>query len=208
MTNQPADRRASRFGRLALVAQGNQAPAEAAPTPQAARAPRSKKIPNDEPQPTAGRGTRPGGPPPGTSWLTAYLPAELFEDMRSAYVWELDNTAEPETSIARWISRAMIRHARRTKAERLALAEAMPEAEVPGLTGHMRRAYTITDEAISALDDAVTADRKTGDVGTLTAAVTVAVWADVEAARTAAGGHLAPVTGRLPSKPRRAEARR
>lgn len=154
------------------------------------------------------RGTRPGGAPAGTSWLTTYLPLELHSAMRDAYMWQLDHTTTPATSIARWIGQAVMAHCQRTPQERADMAEARPVAQVAGTKGHAVRPYAVPVAALDALAEAEVTDRAQGISTVRNGTATTAIWVAVEETRRDAGGTLPHYIGRLPSKPQVAATRK
>jgi len=142
--------------------------------------------------------------PVGIYWKPA-----VWDLARSAYVADLDTDPDSPDAFLGWLDRALERHARRTPAERAAIAEA-PLPQSAGTRKSFNKAHPLRESTIGALEEAIVADRRElGRVVPRSGFAQEAVIAAAEEARGRFGRALPPPPAKLSNRPpRRMPARR
>lgn len=129
-----------------------------------------------------------------------YFHPATFNDAKSAYLADLDNTGpDAADSIARWIAGALDIYAAGNTQERAQIAESLPEETREG--SGFTRSFELPDDTISARDAAITEDRRNGRTSSRSSFATEAIRHAIEQARARNGGVLPPAPDRLPNKP-------
>ena len=175
----------------AAVEKAPQPPKKAPQSPQAARpAPKPAAVTNNTEVRTA-----------TTTRAGIYFHPATFNDAKSAYLADLDNTGpDAADSIARWIAGALDVFAAGTTQERAQIAESLP-AEARGEGSGFTRSFELPDATIAARDVAITEDRRNGRTSSRSSFATEAIRHAIEQARARNGGVLPPAPDRLPNKP-------
>ena len=182
------------------------APAPAAPAAAVEKAPQPpKKAPKSpqaaRPAPKPAAATTTEVRTATTTRAGIYFHPATFNDAKSAYLADLDNTGpDAADSIARWIAGALDVYAAGTPQERAQIAESLP-AEARGEGSGFTRSFELPDDTIAARDLAITEDRRNGRTSSRSSFATEAIRHAIEQARARNGGVLPPAPDRLPNKP-------
>ena len=181
------------------------APAPAAPAAAVEKAPQPPKKAPQSPQaarPTPKPAAAAAEARTATTTRTGiYFHPATFNDAKSAYLADLDNTGpDAADSIARWIAGALDVFAAGTTQERAQIAESLP-AEARGEGSGFTRSFELPDDTIAARDLAITEDRRNGRTSSRSSFATEAIRHAIEQARARNGGVLPPAPDRLPNKP-------
>lgn len=139
--------------------------------------------------------------PSGHRRLGTYWKRAVFDRARSAYVVDLDALDDPPVGFARWVEAAIMKHVRRTPAQRAAVAIELSTYEVAG--AGVQRSLTLSEEVISAAEAAIVADRQAGRLISLSQFITETAYSEALAAEHRYGRPLPDPPARLPTRPSR-----
>lgn len=174
------------------------APAPATPNPAAPTEPSAVlATPPATPTPTSST-------PPGSLTkpsVGVYIQASTFDDAKSAYLYDFDHRAGPET-LSRWVEAALVAHLGRGPAGRVEVAAQLGDEPKTRSRGVQRR-FEISAETLADIDAALVADRQVTRVMSVSQLVVEAIRAATAVARQEAGGTLPPAPARLPNRLRR-----
>lgn len=163
------------------------------------------KHPGAHPAAGAQSDVAPGAGPireSGTTRLGIYWHLDTFREAKSAYLADLDTQRAAPDSFARWIDRAITRHAALSVTRRATLAAKLADQDKSGRGGS--RSFSVAATTVEAMEAAIVADRKEAKrITTRTEFVSQAVRIATTDARKRNGGALPPPPSRLPNKPPR-----
>jgi hypothetical protein len=156
----------------------------------------------------------PTGPPPrrrsapttrtgDITRLGTYWRLHTFEGAKSAYLVDLDQLRAAPDSFARWVDRAIRRHADLTPEKRASLVRKLP-AEAGDAAS---RSFHVAAATVDAMEAAIVDDRRHGRILSRTEFVSEAVRAATADAQKRYGGELPPAPARLPNRPPRSGSR-
>jgi hypothetical protein len=131
--------------------------------------------------------------------LGTYWRLSTFQGAKSAYLADLDQLRDAPDSFARWVDRAIRRHADLTPEKRGSLVRKLP-AETGDAAS---RSFHVPSSTVDAMEAAIVDDRRGGRVLSRTEFVSEAVRAATAEARKRYGQDLPPAPARLPNKPPR-----
>jgi hypothetical protein len=139
-----------------------------------------------------------------TAEVGIYWHPAVWDLARSAYVADLDTDDDSPGSFVGWLDRALDRHARRTPAERAALADTARRDDTSESRKPFNRAHHLGASTVQAAENAIITDR--GDLGRMVSVsefVREAVVAAAADARRRYGRDLPPPPARLSNRPPR-----
>jgi hypothetical protein len=131
--------------------------------------------------------------------LGTYWRLSTFQGAKSAYLADLDQLRDAPDSFARWVDRAIRRHADLTPDKRGSLVRRLP-AEAGDAAS---RSFHVGSTTVDAMEGAIVDDRRHGRVISRTEFVSEAVRAATVEARKRYGQDLPAAPARLPNKPPR-----
>jgi hypothetical protein len=136
--------------------------------------------------------------PVGIYWKPA-----VWDLARSAYVADLDTDPDSPDSLLGWLGRALELHARRTPAQRAAIAE-IPLPQSAGTRKSFNKAHPLRSSTVEAVEAAIVADRlELSRVVSRSGFAQEAVIAAAEEARRRFGRALPPPPAKLSNRPPR-----
>jgi hypothetical protein len=131
--------------------------------------------------------------------LGTYWRLSTFQGAKSAYLVDLDQLRDAPDSFARWVDRAIRRHADLTPEKRAQLVRKLP-AETGDAAS---RSFHTASSTVDAMEAAIVDDRRHGRILSRTEFVSEAVRAATAEARKRYGQDLPPAPARLPNRPPR-----
>jgi hypothetical protein len=133
--------------------------------------------------------------------LGTYWRLSTFQGAKSGYLVDLDQLRDAPDSFARWVDRAIRRHADLTPEKRVTLVRRLP-AEAGDAAS---RSFHVASSTVDAMEAVIVDDRRHGRVVSRTEFVSEAVRAATVEAQKRYGGELPPAPARLPNRPPRGQ---
>ena len=173
----------------------SRAPAEAAPTADGSSTPSARPQPVPAERRDASKRPRTKDDPSSAiARVGMYIPSDLFQAAKSAYLADFDHRPDAETSFSRWVSRAVLELAQVPLEQRDRVIAASGAWEGAKRTV----SFLVNASDITAADRAIAALRQQG-IGLSRSQFGVqAIQVGVARAQQRAGGSLPPAPERLP----------